>query len=75
MLLECYLKKITIIMKPRQWNSYRPEDVKRWGVERFLQKTAPKDPVPIPDLDFTEEENNRMDELLREEKEYNAQPH
>ena len=57
-------------MKPHQWNSYRPEDVKRWGVERFLHETAPKEPIPIPDLEFTEEENRRMDQLLREEKEH-----
>lgn len=57
-------------MKPHKWNSYRPEDVNRWGTERFLHEVAPKDPIPIPDLGFTEEENKRMDELLREEREY-----
>ncbi len=57
-------------MKAHQWNSYRPEDVKRWGIERFLDEVAPKDSIPIPDLGFTEEENRRMDELLKEEKEY-----
>ena len=57
-------------MKPRQWNSYRPEDIKRWGVARFLSETAPEKPIPIPDLEFTEEENRRMDQLLKEEKEH-----
>lgn len=57
-------------MKPHQWNSYRPEDIKRWGVERFMDEVAPKEPFPIPDLGFTEEENRRMDELLKEEQEH-----
>lgn len=56
-------------MKVGQWNSYRPEDVKRWGVERFLDEVAPEEPLEIPDLGFTEEENRRMDEILREERE------
>jgi hypothetical protein len=47
-------------------NSYRPEDIRRWGVERFMNEVAPKEPFPIPDLDFTEEENHRMDQLLEE---------
>lgn len=55
-------------LKPRAWNSYRPEDVKRWGVERFLHEVAPKYPIPIPDLEFTDEENQKMDELLEEER-------
>lgn len=56
-------------MRVGQWNSYRPEDVKRWGVERFLDEVASKEPLEIPDLGFTEEENRRMDEILREERE------
>lgn len=56
-------------IKPHQWNSYRPEDIKRWGVERFMEEVSPKEPFLIPDLGFTEEENQRMDELLREEQE------
>ena len=55
--------------KPGQWNSFRPEDVKRWGVERFLAEAAPKEPIPMLDFDFTEEENQRMDEILRAERE------
>lgn len=57
-------------MKPRQWNSYRPEDVKRWGVERFLDEVAPQESIPVPDFEFTDEENQRMDELLKEEQEH-----
>lgn len=34
-----------------------------------MDEIAPKEPFPIPDLGFTEEENQRMDELLREEQE------
>jgi len=50
-------------------NSYKPEDIRRWGVERFMREVAPKEPFVIPDLDFTEEENRRMDQLLEEERE------
>lgn len=48
-------------------NSYRAEDVLRWGVQRFLEEVSPKEPLEIPDLGFTDEENKRMDDLLREE--------
>lgn len=51
-------------------NSYKPEDIRRWGVKRFMEEIAPKEPFPIPDLGFTEEENRRMDELLEEEQEH-----
>ena len=56
-------------MKPGQWNSYRPEDIKRWGVARFLRETAPQEPIPVPDFEFTDEENRLMDEVLKEERE------
>jgi hypothetical protein len=56
------------VMKPRQWNSYSPEDVKRWGVERFLGQVAPQEPISFPDFGFTEEENQRMDAILKEDK-------
>jgi hypothetical protein len=48
-------------------NSYKPEDIRKWGVKRFMEEVAPKEPFVIPDLGFTEEENKRMDELLKEE--------
>lgn len=48
-------------------NSYKPEDIRRWGVQRFMAEVAPKEPFMIPDLKFTDEENRRMNELLREE--------
>ena len=50
-------------------NSYKPEDIKRWGLQRFLDEVCPKEPFLIPDLGFTEEENRRMDEILKEERE------
>lgn len=53
-------------------NSYKPEDIRRWGVERFLDEIAPKEPFKIPDLGFTEEENQRTDEILREERQATA---
>jgi len=48
-------------------NSYKPEDIVRWGIQRFLEEIAPKKPLEIPDLGFTDEENKRMDDLLNEE--------
>ncbi len=53
----------------RGGNSYKPEDIRRWGLQRFMGEVAPKEPFSIPDLGFTDEENRRMDELLREEQE------
>ncbi len=52
--------------------SYRPEDIRRWGVQRFLDEVAPKEPIPMPDFGFTEEENHRIDELLQEEQDLKA---
>lgn len=48
-------------------NSYKPEDVLRWGVQRFIKEVSPKEPLEIPDLGFSDEENKRMDDLLKEE--------
>ncbi len=56
---------------PLRWGRltyYSPADIKRWGVERFLDAVAPTEPLPIPDLGFTAEENARMDELLQQER-------
>lgn len=46
---------------------YKPEDIKRWGVERFLDAVSPKEPFQFG-IEFSEEENRRMDEILEEEK-------
>ena len=56
---------------PLRWgrlNYYSPTDIKRWGVQHFLDVVTPTESLPIPDLGFTAEENARMDELLREER-------
>ena len=55
-------------MQKRQLNIYKPSDIKRWGVERFLSVVAPKKPIQ-PGFDFTEEEQRRMGDLLAEHKE------
>jgi hypothetical protein len=60
---------------PLSWGRltyYSPADIKRWGVERFLDAVAPTEPLPIPDLGFTAEENARMDDLLQQERDASA---
>lgn len=52
-----------------QWNSYSPADIKRWGVQRFLDEVCEKEPIQIPDLGFTDQENQRMDQILQQEQE------
>lgn len=47
--------------------SYRPEEIKAYGVERFLEEQAARGPLVLPKLHFTEEENRLMDQLLAEE--------
>ncbi len=37
-----------------------------------MSEVAPKEPLEIPDLGFSEEENRRMDELLKLEREASA---
>lgn len=54
---------------PGRMTSYSPADIRRWGVQRFLDTVCRKEPLPIPDLEFTEAENQAMDEILREERE------
>lgn len=53
-------------------NSYRPEDIKRWGVERFMAYQAQEGPFRMPAVRFTDEENRRMDELLEQEHQASA---
>ena len=48
-------------------NSYKPDDIRRWGVERFMNEIVPKEPLAIPDLGFSADENHHMDELLKQE--------
>ena len=50
-------------------NSYRAEDIiaEYGSLENFMAAVGPKVPLVIPDLRFTEAENQRMDQLLAEE--------
>ena len=48
-------------------NTYKPEDIRRWGIDRFMREIAPQEPFFIPNLRFTEEENRRMDALLEKQ--------
>jgi hypothetical protein len=56
------------LLRKGQTNSYRPEDIKRWGIERFLDTVCAKEDIPIPFLGFTEEENTRMATTLIDDK-------
>lgn len=56
-------------LRPGRLNVYSPADIKRWGVERFLDAVARKEPLPMPDLGFTAAEDEAMDEILRQERE------
>ena len=38
------------------------------SLENFMAAVGPKAPLEIPDLGFTEAENQRMDQLLAEER-------
>ncbi|QKG53477.1 hypothetical protein [Hymenobacter sp. BRD67] len=46
----------------------RPEDIKAYGVQRFTEEYAARGPLPIPNLHFTQEDNQRMDQLLADER-------
>jgi hypothetical protein len=48
--------------------SLRPEEIKAYGVKRFLDEQAERGPFPIPDFYFTEEENRLMDQILAEKR-------
>jgi hypothetical protein len=47
--------------------SLRPEDIKAYGVQRFLDEQAQREPFPALAIEFTEEEDRIMDEILAEE--------
>lgn len=59
------------LMKKGENNSYRPEDIKRWGIERFLETVCASKEIEIPNLGFNEEENNSMDSILKDENKEN----
>ena len=46
--------------------SYKVEDVLRLGKPAFLRRVSPKEPLQVPDLDFTPEEKRMMDEALEQ---------
>jgi len=49
---------------------YRAEDIlaEYGSLADFMAAVGPKTPLAIPDLGFTEAENQRMDQLLAEER-------
>ncbi len=55
-------------MRAEGRTSLRPEDIRAYGVKRFLDEQEARGPLQLPKLHFTEEENLIMDELLAEEK-------
>ena len=55
------------VLQKGKMNSYRPEDIKRWGIEHFMDVVCAKEDIVIPSLGFTVEENERMEEILRTE--------
>lgn len=50
-------------------NGYRAEDIiaKYGTLAAFMAARGPKEPMKMPDFDFTEEENRLMDQILAEE--------
>ena len=48
-------------------NSFKPEDIRRWGIARFMREIAPEKPLVVPNLGFTLVENQRMDKFLTQE--------
>ena len=58
-------QNIIPLLQKGKVNSYRPEDIKLWGVERFMDAVCAKEDIVIPSLGFTVEENERMEEILK----------
>ncbi len=52
-------------MKRGQMNMYDPALIKAIGADLFFQLVAPKEPIPIPDLGFSEAEWDDMENQLR----------
>ncbi len=48
--------------------SLRPEDIKAYGIARFLDEQEKRCPLPALNIAFTEEENRLMDQILAEER-------
>ncbi len=51
-------------MKQGQFNTYDPAVIKAIGAELFFDLVAPKTPLPIPDIGFTEAEWDEMEQQL-----------
>lgn len=52
-------------MKRGQMNAYDPAIIKAIGADLFFQLVAPKEPMPIPDLGFSDAEWDDMEKQLR----------
>lgn len=63
------VKGITVPkMKRGQMNTYDPAIIKAVGADLFFKLVAPKDPVPIPDLGFSDAEWDDMENQLRHDR-------
>ncbi len=56
------------LMRLQRRSSFRPEDIKEYGVERFLAEQAARGELPAPNFILTEEEIQLIDLLLAEER-------
>ncbi|RCR70541.1 hypothetical protein DUE52_06220 [Larkinella punicea] len=54
-------------MKRGQSNSYDPAIIKAVGADLFFELVGPKEPLPIPDLGFTDAEWDEMERQVRED--------
>jgi hypothetical protein len=54
-------------MKKGQSNSYDPAIIKAVGADLFYELVGPKEPLPIPDLGFTNAEWDEMERQLRDD--------
>ena len=59
------------LMRLQKRSSFRPEDIKEYGVERFLEEQAARGPLPAPNFVLTQEEQQLIDLLLTEERQAN----
>lgn len=55
-------------MRAQGRTSLRPEDIKAYGVQRFLDEQEERGPLPALNIVFSEEENRLMDQILAEER-------
>lgn len=52
-------------MKRGQLNQYDPAIIKAIGADLFFELVAPKQPIPIPDLGFSEAEWDDLEAQIR----------